>query len=325
MTSDGAPDLSVVVATDVFDTIREVVACLGEQSLHDRLELVVVTSSAADVAVPDEIDGRFRAVRVVEVGEESFAELPRARAEGVRAASAPVVVFGETHSFPEPGWAEALLEAHRGPWAAVGPVMLNANPRTAISRANLLVDFGPWVDRREAGPMPDLPGHNTAYKRDLLLARGPRLGELLASETLLNLELSKAGHRLYFQPAARTRHLNLTGVFWLLERFDHDRLWAVTRARRWSWLRRLLYVAGAPLIPAVRLKRVLPEVRRTGGGRDLPLLVMVVLGLVAGALGELAGYAVRRAGSSARRMHDVELHRERYARDPRAAHGAIPR
>ena len=39
-------------------------------------------------------------MRVVEAGEAHFELLYRARAAGVRAASAPVIVFAETHCFP---------------------------------------------------------------------------------------------------------------------------------------------------------------------------------------------------------------------------------
>ena len=58
----------------------------------------------------------------------SVNHLPEARAAGVRAASAPIVFIGETHSYPQPGWAEALLTAFEGPWAAVVPAIGNANP-----------------------------------------------------------------------------------------------------------------------------------------------------------------------------------------------------
>lgn len=57
-----------------------------------------------------------------------------ARAAGIRQANAPVVAFVEDHSYPDPDWAERLIEAHRKLWAAVGPVMMvNANPATMIS------------------------------------------------------------------------------------------------------------------------------------------------------------------------------------------------
>lgn len=313
--STAALELSVVLPTDSFETIRDTVACLCAQTVAGRLELVVVAPSAEGVALPEAVGDRLGAVRVIEVGETDFQGLHRARAAGVRAASAPVVVFGETHSFPEPGWAEALLAAHRSGWAAVGPSVLNANPASAISRANLAVDFGPWVELGESRTMSDLAGHNSSYRRDLLVGLGRRLDSLIRSDTLLNETLRDDGHDLYAHAAARTRHLNLTGWFWILERFDHDRLWAVKRSESWSWPRRLLYVAGSPLIPWIRLGRILPEVRRAGHGRDVPQLAFIVIGLVAGAVGEAAGYAVRRPGASVRRLHDVELHRTRYAPD----------
>jgi Glycosyl transferase family 2 len=67
----------------------------------------------------------FLQFRVVEVG--TINSTARARATGVRHASAPVVALTEDHAYPAPGWAEALINAHKEGWAAVGPVMANAN------------------------------------------------------------------------------------------------------------------------------------------------------------------------------------------------------
>jgi hypothetical protein len=38
-----------------------------------------------------------------------------------------VVAFAEDHCYPDQHRAEALIAAHRGPWAADGPAMRNAN------------------------------------------------------------------------------------------------------------------------------------------------------------------------------------------------------
>lgn len=56
-----------------------------------------------------------------------------AYAAGVRSAGAAVVAFGEDHSFPERGWAQALLEALGAGIAAVGP--LCATPTLTTPRA----------------------------------------------------------------------------------------------------------------------------------------------------------------------------------------------
>jgi hypothetical protein len=316
-----AAQLAVVLPTDRLATIGETLAALRRQSVAHALELVIVAPPAAAIS-PADVGGNFQAVHVVACdGIDGAHWMHRARVAGVRRATASVVAIGETHSYPEPGWAAAHLAAHRGTCAAVGTQMRNANPESVISWANLFVDFAPWVERAERGPIAGLPGHNSSYKREVLLALGERLVEALASETLLAEELLAAGHELLFEPAAATRHLNLATPYWFLQRFDHDREWAALRGRDWRLPRRALYILGAPLIPFVRFARIHPDLRRAGRGGDLRLAVAVLLGLAAVAAGEAFGYASRRVGRSAGRLHEVELHRKRFAgrrREPRA-------
>ena len=50
-------------------------------------------------------------------------------------------------------------------WAAVGPVMANANPRSVTSWANLLIEYAPWLEPSAGGEREHLPGHNGSYKR----------------------------------------------------------------------------------------------------------------------------------------------------------------
>jgi hypothetical protein len=320
LSADRRPELSVILPADVFDTIRDVVRCLAEQSARDLLELVVVSPSAAALGLPEEVRKSFGAVQVVEVGEMGFAELYRARVAGVAAATAPVVVFAETHSFPEPGWAEALIEAHRGPWVGVGPVLLNANPESAVSWSNLLMDYGDWVGAGSPGPRPHVPGHNGAFKRDALLAYGPALADVLHPDTRLTDDLRARGHAMYFEPAARTRHLNVTRPgSWLVERLDAGREFAAGRAWEWPLWRRLAYAAGSPLIPLVRLRRIAGDIRRIGsapglGPRILPALLV---GLGVSAAGELVGYLFGPSRGAARRLAEIELHRARHVRSKR--------
>ncbi len=313
MTPAAAPALAVVLPTDRLETVAATLDALRRQTVARRVEVILVAPPGVALVDPDPA-GDFANVRWVECGNfDQPSWLPEARAAGVRAATAPVVAIGETHSYPEPEWAAALLAAHDGPWAAVGARILNANPGSRISWANILIDFAPWVERRERGPMREMPGHNTSYKREVLLARGERLEHDLASETLLAAELIAAGHQLLFEPAAATRHVNLATPYWYLERFDHDRQWAVLRAAPWRLPRRLLYALGAPLIPFVRFARIRTDLRRTGRSRDFRLAGVILLGLAAGAAGEAVAYLSRRAGASSRRLHEVELHRLRFA------------
>jgi glycosyl transferase family 2 len=307
------PDLSVVIPTDRFETIERVVATLRRQGASGSIELVVVAPSAQALSGHEGGLEGFHSTRVVEA---KTASLPRARAAGVRAATSDVVAFAESHSFPEPGWAEALIAAHAGPWAAVGPAMVNPHSTGGAGWAKFLVDYGQWVPPVAPGPVDDLPGHNSSYKRVLLLDYGAELERMLAAEWFLHEDLRRRGYTLYLEPAAMSRHISVTRLVpSIVEWFHYSRGFATSRSRGWPRRRRVLYVAGSPLIILVRLRRVIAAIRRTGQARLIPrALPPAVLALAGSAAGELVGYAVG-GGEGAEGTSEYELHRERYADD----------
>jgi Glycosyl transferase family 2 len=307
------PDLSVIVLTpDNYAPIRRLMAHLGAQTARSRLEIVLLAPEPGRLQADEGELAGFAGVRMVEANVmRSTAE---ARAAGVRAATAPIVVFTEDHSLPEPAWAESLIRAHEGTWAVVGPAVSNANPRSAVSWANLLIEYIEWLHPAAREPVRHVPGHNSAYKRDVLLRYGAALGERLEVESLLHWDLAAAGHRLLLEPAARTRHLNYSRLSASIPlRFWSGRLFAARRSRDWSPGRRLLYIAGAPLIPAVRLARILRQLRRPGRRIPRPAAVLPLTAflLACNTAGEAAGYALG-AGTAPDRLVDLDFRRERF-------------
>ena len=102
-----APRISVIVATDRYSTIRRVLRCLRSQTARSRMEVVIVMPAGARQDDDDvSLDGEFAALRFVEI--PTIHPMPAARAAGIRAATAPIVFLGETHSFPEPGFVDFL-------------------------------------------------------------------------------------------------------------------------------------------------------------------------------------------------------------------------
>lgn len=310
--------LSVVLVTDTWEAIAKTVRHLRAQTVAHKIELVVVAPESEDLR-PDPISAEAFA-RIEVVGVAEISSLSWARAPGIRATSAPIVVLGETHCWPEPDWAEHLLDAHQGPWVAVGPAVYNANPSGSVSWVNLLIDYGPWLGPTDGGELDDLPGHNSSYKREALLAFGPRLETLLEAETIMHAELRDHGHRLYQEPRARVVHLNVTRVSsWLGERFQTGRRFASARSYAWPVWRRAAYAAGSSLIPLVRWRRLRHDLRRTGIGRHLGLHGYALLAgaLVVSAFGELVGYATG-SGDSMFALSRIELHKEVHLRDGEA-------
>lgn len=309
-----SPAMSVIITTpDSYDTIRPLVRALRLQTARDALEVVIVAPSAGAIraGVADLQD--FRCWRIVELGV--FRTVAQAKTAGIRCARAPVVVLTEDHCFPDPGWAHALIEAHRGDWAAVGPAMDNGNPQSLISWADFILGYGPWFNPPGADEVDLLPGHNTSYKRDLLLGYGERLEALLGAETNLHQDLRAQGYRLYLEPAAKAFHTNFTEpARWIPYLFYSGRVFAAERGRNWPLLRRAGYSAGACLIPLVRFMRLIPGVRRTRPDLAAGVTAPLLFALIIDAVGQGIGYALG-AGPAAEKMARLEFHREAQRRD----------
>jgi hypothetical protein len=285
---------------------------LGKQTVRDDIEIILVALCAGKLDIDgSEVEG-FNRVCVVEAeGARSTAE---ARAAGVRKAGAPIVAFLEDHSYPSPGWAEVLIRAHEQPWAAVGPSIVNANPNTIISWANILIEYGQWLDPVTTGAVEHLPGHNSSYKRNILLEYGSDLEDMLEAESVLHWDLQAKGHRLYLETEAHITHWNFSLLYPTMSlRFNNGRLFAASRSLCWSLSLRLLYTIGAPLIPVVRLWRILNDLRRQNRQRALipKILPALVLGLVFEGAGEMTGYASG-FGNAKKKLYDMEFHRSRH-------------
>lgn len=308
--------LSVCLPTDKLETLRPVLARLRAQTIASSMEIVIATPEveATRKAVADE--SAFAFVRVV--GVDALVPLGHARAAAVRAASAPFVFLGETHSFAERGWAEALLTRHDEGWSVVVPGIANANPRGLLSWAGLLLDYGGWLQERPPSELRYWPLNNSSCLRAALLECDDDLERGLSYGDQLLLALQQRRHRVYFEPRAVLSHLNISRFrFWLDERWVGGVLVARHRSRDWSHAKRVAYVLASPLIPLVLFGRVAPSTVTTIRARRLSLMTLPVmfLGAVAHGLGELVGYArVGGVDGAEARMTEYEIHKARYAR-----------
>lgn len=288
------PDISVLIITpDSYQVIRRTIHHLRAQTMRNHLEIVIGAPSRQGLDLIESELAEFHSYKIVEVGEIRI--LSNAKVAALAAASAPIVAFAEDHCFPEPNWAEALLAAHQQGYAAVGPVVKNANPVTALSWAGLFLHFGCCLEPALSGQCTTLPYHNTSYRRHLLLDYGSDLAAMLMVEGLLFDDLRTKGHTLYLESVAKVDHVNISLVsVWVRHAFWGGRLFGALRAQRKKWTvwRRFVYTTGSPLIPLVRFSRILRRIRQTG--RSAPLLRLlpaIITGLLPHALGEATGYA----------------------------------
>ena len=305
-----SPALTAAMLTpDDFNTIRQTSDCIASQSIAHQIELLVLTPFPEQLRADPDCLARFHSLKVVKV-DLSQGSGP-VRAVAVREASAPVIVFGEDHCFPEAGWAEALVLAHANDWAAVGPVVVNANPESLVSWADLLKGYGPWLAPGKSIERDHLPGHNSSYKRDFLLAFGSDLDDLMEAESALQWKLRDKGLSLYQESAARVAHTNFESWdVWVPVSYHSGRVFAATRALDWSPLRRLAFAAAFPMIPVVRMWRHMRQALEAGIPAGLLTRIAPVLaaGLVIDAVGQAVG-CLAGPGTSRSTLVDWDFHR----------------
>lgn len=313
-----AAEMSVVIVTpDRYETIRKTIGHLRTQMVRERLEIVIVAPSAKTLELDESELQPFFDVRVAEIGDVE--SLGQGNAAGVRMASAPIVAMLEDHSYPDPKWAETILEAHKEPWAAVGPTIGNQNPHGAVSCVDFLLGFGTWSIPTPSKTIDHLPTHNTSYKTKLLLEYGSELEAMLKSEIVLNWHLRSKGYQLYLESRAKVYHRNFELLSSLLQvQFYSGRVFAGIRSGKWQRIRRLVYTCGAPLIPLKRLRYVLGQLRSRGQQKQMPrwFFPTLLLALMSSAAGEMCGFGIG-PGSASAKLCEFEFHRERHARRPR--------
>ena len=306
------PALSVVLASSgSFANIRTTVYYLKQQTIAAQIELIIVAPTTSDFGLPSDAVAAFYGVKLIGLGR--LLPISYANAEGVRYASGPVIVFAEDHALPEEDWAQALLGRHQDGYAVVGPAVRNANPTTAVSWADFFLSYGPWRLGRSGGEVRMLPGHNSSYKKSILVDQGDNLAASLEAESVFHEALRKKSERLFFEPRAIIAHLNFARLGVLLQvQFHYGRNYAARRCASWSLWKRLIYFLGSPMIPLVRLVRIFNQGFEIRNGPPLwRVLAVLVADLVADGLGQTLGYLCG-SGRSAEILINYEYDRVRF-------------
>jgi len=182
----------------------------------------------------------------------------------VRLARAPVVAFVEDHAYTAPDWAERLIEAHEGPWVAVGYGFTNATPNSYLGRAGMIIDYGIWQHPAQRGPATHLPGNNVSYKRAALLAVGERLESMLTPDFVLQEWFRQQEQPMFIEARAVLAHVLFAHLGALLTvNYLYGRLLGAQRGANWSFARRLAYGVAVPTLgPWLMGWRLLRSMRR---------------------------------------------------------------
>jgi glycosyltransferase involved in cell wall biosynthesis len=285
------PILSVIIV--VGDQRLHFADCLRSvlhQNIIRQMEVLVIDCSNPEMPRLEGID--HPSIRHIYLSNQvTFGE---ARAQGLREANSEVVAYLEEHCIALPGWAEALVDAHAGPWAGVGGEIYNGNSGVGISDAIYLLGYSRWFPPALRGETVLLPGHNTSYKREQLLNYEGELSQLLIAEPILQWKLYRDGRKLFLEPRAKIMHLcetrfdSLGAYFWWNRCFGGIRV----AAFQWPRWKRALYAAMLPLRPWVQVFKLAAKIIRDRPQGlwtfmwNIPLIVLIEhlasLGIVLG-------------------------------------------
>jgi hypothetical protein len=293
--------LSAVVVTGNNRRIAQtVVDALCAQTIARDMEIVIV-DTAHRTQAPFTLNGQAKVLRVACDAEATWAS---ARLAGVRQASTPIVAFLEDHCVPQADWAERLVEAHQGPWVAVGYSFCNANPQKYLSRAAMLSDYGQWEHPVESGPSLYLQSNNISYKRDALMSLGERLEWLLLSDGVIQEIFRLQKRPMYLESRARAAHHNFANFAELItENLAHSRIVGAVRAQvlGWSVWKRLVHGLATPFVaPCLRLNRMIGTVSKRPAQRQVLLVSfpIVFFSFLCSAIGESLGYLLGMGNSA---------------------------
>ncbi len=306
------PAVAAILWTpDCYETIRRTVRALKAQTVQHQVELILLGPTPESLEVDAADVAGFASHQKLVLG--SLAKSASVRAAGARAATAPIVAFMQDHAFPVPGWAAALLECYQGPWSGVGFAFANDNPKTATSWCNFLLQYGDWVEPLPSAEPRHIGGHMASYRREVLLEYGEQLPRKLETSVAMHWELKRRGHRFAVAPDAVIYHQNHSRFLPSIPlRFQTGRLFAANRTASWSLPRRLLYGMASPLIPLVRLARVMRSAIRIQRAGMLPRLMPVSAALlICDGLGQAWG-SLAGSGRAMEWVTGIEWHRHRF-------------
>jgi hypothetical protein len=281
---------AILVIPGTFTDYQRTMECLKSQTIAGNIEIVMVSTSKEQLALKESELRNFHSFKIVEIGKVK--SMGSANAAGVFQASAPVIALTEDHSFIQNDWAELFVKRHQEKWAVVGPNMRNGNPADLIGWADFLQAYVEWMAPAGSGIVRHLPGHNSSYKKDILLGFGPELETLMEAESILHRRLAGMGHEFYLESGLCTTHLNFNSwSAYIPCRYYTGRQFAGTWSARWPWYRRALFTIASPGIPFLRLWNIYKATLKKKP-RQFPLRAFFVIfvGLVIEAAGQFMAY-----------------------------------
>lgn len=226
------------------------------------------------------------------------AAVPRLRWTAARLSTGDIVVTTEARLVPDPGWWQALRDAHMAhpECRVIGGVVDVAPDARACDRGLYLCEYAAFAPGRAPGVVPALSSGSLAYRREVLLAESDLL-DRGCWDTVLHERWADVPDALRLVPARSVFVSGMTRMAALRMRVRYGRSYATERVRGGGFAPRLLFAAGAVLLPWLLTLRARGDARRhRSAALDVPALAWAWVYNVAWAAGEGVGYLAGSGG-----------------------------
>lgn len=283
---------SVVVASvHSSDLLAESLEALAPQCARIGAELIVARPADAPGSVSEH---GFRLVSA-----PAGSSLPMLRAAGLRAADGEWVGLTEDNCVPREGWLAQLVAAADDHVDVVGGIVAGARRGRAIDRGACFAEYGAYGPLRAplpAGKTPAVTCASVAYRRDAARSVADWSADG-AWDDVVHERLCRAGSRFRtVSTAIVDENLRHEIAAFSKQRFRHGREYAARRVGQFGPVRRMAYVLGAPLLPALLAWRIWQSAGRAAPNRFARALPFTLTFLAAWAAGEAVGYLAGERG-----------------------------
>jgi hypothetical protein len=282
---EAKPKISVVLASKVgAPFIDHCLRSIEREAKALPAEVIVVAFGSEPYVARIRADYPWAQV----IAETGTSKVPALRRRGVEAASADLVAVIEEHCSAGADWLHHALKGHAsGDYGAVGgPILDNAYDRLA-DWVVYFCEYNGSLPPAQPGETSQLNDANIAYRHDLLMEHVHLLDDGYWTMTLHPV-LQAKGMKFLSVPEMVVHHRGPLGFgYYLGQRYLFSRAFAGVRAQAQSPWRRVAYLAGAPLVPALLLLRMARTVVRKRRhvrqfAFSLPLIIPALIVLVAG-------------------------------------------
>lgn len=217
-------------------------------------------------------------------------DVPRIRGRGLGHVTGDWVALTEDNCIADPEWLARLGKHFTRGAAVIGGTMGNAATARAIDAGAFFAEYGFFGPGNREKPAVVATGANVAYPRELV----PRVAEWAlagAWEDLIHSRLAAEGVRFDLAPDAVVRQqLRYTLAGFARDRFEHGYDFATVRARGFAPFQRVVWAAGAGLLPGILAARIWRSTGRHQPRAFVRALPFTIAFLTAWASGEAVAY-----------------------------------